>query len=448
MATSQDVLLQINKTLDESLKNQVLSNLKLKEMVDRPALLAKQVELNLAHQKSQATIGRAVQIETARQRGAGIGEKIGGLFGAKGAEVGGAVGGGIGGGVGTAMAALGPAMGAAGAAITAFKSVVLDSVAKANPGAMERFNLALDDIQGVIGQTLMPVIEMWTKELRLVGDVLASILPSADEMRDALQPVSDFLDDLREALEPVVPVIKQVLLGALKALGEALKLVLKPLGEVAKFLGHLFGEGAGSLKSSFAAAVRNVSFTSAEQFARSVNVAAFRSGMGGATTPIDHIRGKVDEAVVHLGKISGTVSGIAGVLGAVGGQSKDIEGVPGWLNTIIDVIPGGKIGKAGINWAGEQMGFGKDTEIDKGESFKNLNIARTSHAQTSARIARGDLSGFADQNNALAYLKSMEEKMRKMADQVGISREDIENEIQRHLDQAKRRGMDGHPGGA
>lgn len=179
-------------------------------------------------------------------------------------------------------------------------------IAKASPGSLVRFNLALDDTKAVLGQRLVPVFEILTKALRLFGDFLNSILPDADEFADLLAPINELLDELREALAPVARVIKDVLVFALKQMAEVLKIVIIPFKLLAEFLKGLFGyeEGVDKLKSSQGAAVRNVTFTSAQQHAQSVYAAAFKMGAGGPEGkrqkgPLDYIQ----EDVKQLGQM-------------------------------------------------------------------------------------------------------------------------------------------------
>jgi hypothetical protein len=290
---------------------------------------------------------------------------------------------------------------------------------------MERFQVILDDVSGVIGQTLLPVIEVLSQAARLFGDVLASILPSADEMREALKPVSDFLEDLRDALAPIVPIIKDVLSVALKGLAEVLRQVLAPFRLLAQIIGALFGsEDAKPLKSSQGAAARNISFTNPEQFARSVNVAAFRgaAGQGEYHSPLDKIGGT-------LGKISGTVDNILTVM-RFGKDALDPKGA---------AVGGGNA--AGIAVKGIKGGLGgtvadMDSVYDRG-------------GDTPPRVPEVRERGTADRggggNGALpagigaAIVEAIKQ---------GLAGANGRDPLADHLDQSKRRGMDGHPGSA
>jgi hypothetical protein len=186
-------------------------------------------------------------------------------------------------------------------------------VAKANPGAVQRFTFALEDTQAVIGQRLAPVLEVITQGIRLFADVINTILPSGEEFAQLLQPVTDLLNDLREALAPVAAIIHDVLVVGFKLLGAALQVVIIPFRLLARLLGALFGAGEETkLKSSVGAAVRNVSFGSVEQYQQQIYRAAL---MGGVTTN-PPTGGQVDTIIGLLGDIKGGVLGIAGKIGA------------------------------------------------------------------------------------------------------------------------------------
>lgn len=107
--------------------------------------------------------------------------------------------------------------------VTAFKSFT-DSVANfakgvggadfvkmSNPGVIEQLNLALDDMSGIIGQALTPIMQAIIPMVRDFGDFIASILPSqqsVNELMEKLNPLFEMMHNalvaLSEALEPVV----------------------------------------------------------------------------------------------------------------------------------------------------------------------------------------------------------------------------------------------------
>lgn len=64
-------------------------------------------------------------------------------------------------------------------AISALQSSVVQFVEKANPAAVIRFKLAVDDLNGVIGRILVPVLETATGLVRRMADHLYAFSPAA-----------------------------------------------------------------------------------------------------------------------------------------------------------------------------------------------------------------------------------------------------------------------------
>lgn len=215
------------------------------------------------------------------------------------------------GGLGNVLSAVTGPVGMAVAGFTAAAGATMKFVEAANPGAVERFNIAMKDTVAVVGHALTPVLEILTGVVRLVGDVLASILPSAEEMREILKPVSEALKELREDIKPLIPILRDQLYIGLKMFAEAVKLAMIPMKVMYKLLGGLLGAGE-ELKSSVGAAARSISFTTQEAFAKSVYQAAFKNTQGaGEAKPTKPITTYLDEIGETLDEIAGFVRGIA-----------------------------------------------------------------------------------------------------------------------------------------
>jgi hypothetical protein len=190
-------------------------------------------------------------------------------------------------GVGDKLGPLGIGMSVVGGAIegvtkqvTAFLTVATQLVAKAQPGVTRRLQFAIDDTAAVVGHRLVPVIELITKAVRGIGDVLQTILPSAAEFRSALSPLSEAFDEIKEAIAPVARLLKVALTVGLRELAFGLRIVfetIKPLIQLARFA--LPGLPGGQLESSTGAAARPVSFMDTQTYARSVYAAAAGSGI-------------------------------------------------------------------------------------------------------------------------------------------------------------------------
>jgi len=398
------------------------------------------------------SIGEAITSTLAAKgafAGRTIGQTLGGIVG-PGAAVGGAVGGAIGQAGGTVAGLVAP--------FRAATSAIGSFVEKANPKAMERLNIAFDDVTAVVGQALTPVIEALTPAVRLFGDFLKSILPSADEFKDALAPFGELLSELRDSLAPVAPIIKDTLVTGLRLLGEALRIVLIPIKALFRLLGDLFGvEGdkAAPLKSSVGAASRQIRFEDPTTAARGVYQAAFmaRTGAGAREkTPLDKIGEKIDSASAWLEKIFGADSEVVQTLTGI---AKDVAAfAEKFLKPITDAVEG-VVDKVVKGW---DMIFDKIADAlvpgnkyqpprdpDKAKTFDQL--ARTFGQAT--RPAQGiGMLPFQIAREAAGgdQLRKLIDQIRVLAEKAGVGGK-YEEDIQEILDFAKitaKRGVEGH----
>jgi hypothetical protein len=280
----------------------------------------------LEAQRQQVELLRALKIRSGEQTGGAIGGAFGGAVGRKlGEELGGAA------------VKLKLAFEGLEGAFQKTTAGMARFVALASPGTMTLFNLAVRDTAATLGQTLQPVMELATKGLRLFGDILMTILPGAGEMKDALEPVADFLNVLRDALAPVAAVLHDVIIVALKAFGVALNIVLLPVRFLAALLNELFGGGGekAKLKSSVGAAVRQVSFTSPEAATHSVYAAALQSG--GPAAPKGEYHGPLEGIANTLDSINEFVRGIRDFTQPIRDAIAFIKGI---VADILAALPG------------------------------------------------------------------------------------------------------------
>ena len=204
-------------------------------------------------------------------------------------------GGATGAGVGKLLGAVGPALGAAGAILAAgtaiaesLKSAALSTAALASPGTVKLLNVTLEDLGGVIGRVAVPFVEVVTEEFRLLGDVLATILPSTEDLRAALGPIREVVGGLRDILAEVAPLLRTVVTTGLHAFAEALRAVTYPLRFAVSLLRELGLIGGQQLNSSIGAAARPVStHTDAVAFARETyqEIASNLAAQGGGPAP-------------------------------------------------------------------------------------------------------------------------------------------------------------------
>ena len=401
----------------------------------------------LAKQADELRVRRAAEGRLAGER---LGGMVGGFVG-PGAALGRVAGGAVGQIAGEVGGVAGGFMAAA--------SAIKDFVKAARPGTIERFNIAVQDTQAVIGQRLAPVFEdLLIPAVRLFGDFLHSILPDADQFRELLKPAGELLGDLRDVLAPLAPVVKDVLVTGLKLLGEAIRLLLIPVRALLDFLGVQLGHAA-PLKSSVGAAARSIKFQDPLAAAHEVYAAAFRMGAGGGKqeTPLDKIGTKIDTANSYLDKIFGADSVIGQLLKGIGDTVKDIiELIP---KPIKDIAQGAADTVEDF-WNKAQTGWGMigDAIADKlypGNKFQPATargrlsdvVARKYGAARRYAAAKGKAG--ADVTKDQAFLDMLKE-LRDLLKQMGASakaQQDIEDELRDFARKASGRGIDGHGGG-
>lgn len=209
-----------------------------------------------------------------------IGGKAGSFFGEEAAGVGAELGEALGP-VGVAVAAVKVGLDKLTDAFKAFFNFSLEAVSKSIPTVTERFNRASDDTTAVIGSRLVPVVRLLTEWMRLWGDLLQTILPSANDFAEALSPISDYFKDVRKALEDVAPALKAMIKDGLILFTITLRAALFPLKLVMQAfdaLFHALGGQSQKLADSTNAAARSISFGDFESSAKAVYAAA---GLGG-----------------------------------------------------------------------------------------------------------------------------------------------------------------------
>ena len=163
--------------------------------------------------------------------------------------------------------------GGAAAGLAGMAKSIVELTAVSNPGIVKRFTLALQDMWGVLGHRLAPIVELFTKALRFLGDVLAAILPSSQDVRDALAPINDIFEDLYDIVAEVAPLLREVFKLLVQGFAVALKALLTPLRVLVQFmrgLGLIGNEGGKVKGGSVGAAARPAAFEGVEDYARKV----------------------------------------------------------------------------------------------------------------------------------------------------------------------------------
>lgn len=220
--------------------------------------------------------------------------------------------GGMEGGAAGALAAVGGPAGIAAAAITMLAGAAKDAAFKmldlakfANPAQALRFNMALEDVAGVVGQRFGPVLEKVTVIVRLFGDFLATVLPSEAEMSALMEELQPVIDEFKGALQEIAPYVK----GAFKGALTMAVIGLRVFADAVKWLMNALGvKGGPKMKDSFGAAPREAKWGDIESVGRDAAQAALTqaTSRGGANYPA--------LSAGHLEVIRRTVANIEGFI--------------------------------------------------------------------------------------------------------------------------------------
>jgi hypothetical protein len=168
---------------------------------------------------------------------------------------------------------LGPALDAASAIPGTIKTILetlTAFAAKASPAMFRQLQIAVDDVQATIGSKFIPVMNLMRSTVRLVGDMLATVLPSTGTVEHALKPLRDLINDpaWRQFASDVGPMVREFLVANLKGLAAALTAVgatahaaLLPLQAMGEVFNALTG-AVPTMGSSVGAAAQPAQFSS------------------------------------------------------------------------------------------------------------------------------------------------------------------------------------------
>lgn len=239
-------------------------------------------------------------------------------------------------------AALGPLAAVAGA-VSQVTAAMIQLGKAASPVAAEKLDMALEDMQATMGRVFVPVVELATDGIRLMGDALASILPSTEEMREAMAPFKDMFADLRDAFASVAPALKELIKFAVQVQSVVWKLTAVfatwPIQ-----LGKLFGlfSGKEPLKSSVGAAARPASFSSIDEYSRKLYLSALSSGnaTGGGAPEKGPVETLIEQAIEQLKIIAGAVTKAKDVKEAITSAAGTAGDVAAWLSPPVAIARG------------------------------------------------------------------------------------------------------------
>ncbi len=191
-------------------------------------------------------------------------------------------------GLGAALGPIGIAVGAAVMGLKIFTSAVITAANKAvqlaalnNPAVAERFQRALLDTEAVLGNRLIPVVEFMTKGMRLVGDILQTILPTEADIAAAMSELDPVLKDLRDSAADLAPLLKDQLVLALEVTVDSLRVFADEIKLITFLLKPLGSGEKNPLKSSLGMAASQASTVGIEDISKRAIEAAYGQGAGG-----------------------------------------------------------------------------------------------------------------------------------------------------------------------
>lgn len=206
-------------------------------------------------------------------------------------------------------------------AVTSFGSHLAGFVDKVRPDVVQRWQMAFDDFQGVIGRMLVPVLERVTLLVRRAADALASLSPEAQRFVAGLSAGAG-------------------LGSVLAAVGAGIRAVAATVGPLALVLGTVAGAFSGvalsmasgrELAASFGAVLKGLGAV-VESLARAVVPAASR-----ALTPVLNTLARTLGAVAEtVGRLVAAFAQLAPLLstlavGYVGRFAAGLVGLRGVL---------------------------------------------------------------------------------------------------------------------
>ncbi len=175
-------------------------------------------------------------------------------------------------------------------------NTLVQMAAVASPGTFKIWTMALEDVQGVIGQTFTPILSTMTEGVRLFGDVVATILPDMSEMNavlDEMRPDWEGLkNEIRSFAAEFGPSIREGLITVFRHLASAAGLAARGVGWLTQQLGVFLrnmgfsaAPGEQGMRSSQGAAARQASITGLEDYQRQLLTSAFSQPAGASDSP-------------------------------------------------------------------------------------------------------------------------------------------------------------------
>ncbi len=165
----------------------------------------------------------------------------------------------------------------------------------ANPAQADAFQRAIKDAYAVIGRSLIPIMEAFTRSARKIGDAMAGLEPI---MEPAMKKLAEFVDELSTGIAKAIadsPETFKLLSSAIQMAVEQTKVWIPLLEQQAQIMNMMmapenliFGSGKGpgfdKNATSAGAAARGAQFVQPKQIADDMIKNALNMGVGAKQT--------------------------------------------------------------------------------------------------------------------------------------------------------------------
>jgi hypothetical protein len=102
---------------------------------------------------------------------------------------------------------------------------IVGAVQAANPAVVEKLGQAFKDTLAVLGDALIPVVQIFTQSVRLLGDFLNSVIPSQAQMTELMKGLDPIFKAIQDVLQRLAPVVKSLISSGLQALVPVIQVV-------------------------------------------------------------------------------------------------------------------------------------------------------------------------------------------------------------------------------
>lgn len=248
---------------------------------------------------------------------------------------------------------VGPAAAGAVKGVLGLLEGIVNILPSSSPAVFQQLQVVLTDTVAVVGNTFTPVFETLIPVIQLLGDAIATVLPSGEEMRDVMDALKPGIQELSQAFKEVVselgPLIRGVYIDYLKDLAGVFVIVAKGAADLSRtLLGLLasFGIGAGAqagMRSQAGAAARPAHISGVDQYQQQLQTAAF--SIPGRVDPVANISNNVGIITRTLQDILTAVNNVWGsitsfVSPAINALSEVMTGVWEEVTSVWDEISG------------------------------------------------------------------------------------------------------------